>query len=64
MKTTKQNPTGKISQRAYEIWESQGSPDGFDLDHWLEAEKDVSNAKRSKRSPRPYAPKAKPRKAK
>lgn len=61
MKTTKQNPTDKVSQRAYEIWESQGNPEGSDLDHWLQAEAEVSNAKRTKKSPRAMARNAKPR---
>lgn len=28
----------KIAQRAYEIWEQEGRPDGRDLEHWLRAE--------------------------
>ncbi|MFH1340621.1 MAG: DUF2934 domain-containing protein [Pseudomonadota bacterium] len=28
----------KIEQRAYEIWRSEGSPRGCDVDHWLRAE--------------------------
>ncbi|HUR58890.1 MAG TPA: DUF2934 domain-containing protein [Opitutaceae bacterium] len=30
-----------ISRRAYEIWENNGKPDGCDLEHWLQAEKEV-----------------------
>lgn len=31
----------KIRQRAFEIWETQGRPQGRDLDHWLQAEAEV-----------------------
>jgi hypothetical protein len=31
-----------ISRRAYEIWEQQGRPDGNDLQHWLQAEQELS----------------------
>ncbi|HMJ90040.1 MAG TPA: DUF2934 domain-containing protein [Candidatus Acidoferrum sp.] len=27
-----------IARRAYEMWESEGRPDGRDYDHWLQAE--------------------------
>ncbi len=30
-----------IAQRAYEIWENQGRPQGCDLIHWREAEQEV-----------------------
>jgi Protein of unknown function (DUF2934) len=33
-----------IRTRAYEIWESEGRPDGHDLDHWLQAEAEVNPA--------------------
>lgn len=28
----------RLRQRAYEIWESEGRPEGQDRDHWLRAE--------------------------
>jgi hypothetical protein len=31
----------QIKQLAYEIWESEGCPDGYDLGHWLRAEAEV-----------------------
>lgn len=31
----------KIEQRAYEIWQSEGSPQGCDVDHWLRAEAEI-----------------------
>ncbi len=31
----------RVRRRAYEIWESQGSPDGRPDDHWLQAEHEI-----------------------
>jgi len=31
-----------ISRRAYELWEEAGKPEGTDLQHWLQAEKEMS----------------------
>jgi len=33
----------QISQRAYEIWEREGKPEGKDSDHWLQAEEELRN---------------------
>lgn len=30
-----------IARRAHEIWNAQGSPSGGELDHWLEAEREL-----------------------
>ena len=30
----------RIRERAREIWESQGQPEGRSLEHWMEAEKE------------------------
>jgi hypothetical protein len=30
-----------ISRRAYELWESEGRPEGSDLRHWLQAEQEL-----------------------
>jgi len=35
-----------IPEAAYLIWEAEGRPDGRDMEHWLEAEKLISGAKR------------------
>lgn len=35
----------EISQRAYEIFVERGCPEGRDLEHWLEAEAQLSGAK-------------------
>ncbi len=29
----------RVRNRAYRIWQEAGSPDGADLDHWAEAER-------------------------
>lgn len=31
-----------VAARAYALWEAQGRPDGHDLDHWLQAEQEVT----------------------
>ena len=33
-----------IAVRAYHIWESEGCPDGRDLDHWVQAESELAVA--------------------
>ncbi|WP_223217412.1 DUF2934 domain-containing protein [Rhizobium cauense] len=33
--------TESIRRRAYEIWESEGSPDGRPDDHWRQAEQEI-----------------------
>jgi len=32
---------GKIRERAYRIWQDEGSPDGREYDHWHQAEREV-----------------------
>lgn len=34
----------KIEQRAYEIWQSEGSPHGCDIDHWFRAEAEIMSS--------------------
>lgn len=34
----------RIERRAYEIWQSEGSPQGCDVDHWLRAEADITSS--------------------
>lgn len=34
----------KIEQRAYEIWQSEGGPHGYDTDHWLRAEAELMSS--------------------
>ena len=33
-----------IAQRAYEIWEQSGRPDGLDKEHWEQAEREILDA--------------------
>ena len=44
-----------VARRAYEIYESRGAQHGFDLDHWLEAERELRPAppkpRRAKKTP-------------
>lgn len=35
-----------IEERAYQIWEEEGCPDGKHLDHWLRAEREVAELTR------------------
>ena len=43
---TQRSPTiEEIRYRAYDIYISKGATDGHDLEHWLEAESDLSGAK-------------------
>lgn len=32
----------EVARRAYEIWQSEGCPDGCDQRHWLEAEQELA----------------------
>ena len=38
-----------ISRRAHEIWLERGSEPGHELDHWLEAERELAGGKRRRR---------------
>lgn len=33
----------EVALRAYAIWESEGRPHGYDLDHWLRAETELGS---------------------
>ena len=35
----------EVEKRSYMIWERQGRPHGHDLDHWLQAEKELAEEK-------------------
>ena len=41
-----------IAARAYAIWEEKGRPDGHDLDHWLQAERELPGASATVRARR------------
>jgi hypothetical protein len=32
----------RIRERSYQIWEQEGRPEGRDLDHWLQAERELA----------------------
>lgn len=34
----------RIEERAYQIWEDEGCPTGCELDHWLRAESEITEA--------------------
>jgi hypothetical protein len=38
---TPTDPTLAIREAAYRIWQSEGCPEGCDLEHWLRAEREV-----------------------
>lgn len=40
---TEQDHHERIRQRAHEIWESEGRPEGMDADHWSRAEQELRN---------------------
>lgn len=40
-----------ISNRAREIWEQSGRPEGRELEHWLQAERELAQAAASAASP-------------
>ncbi len=32
----------RVRQRAYELWEASGCPQGFEAEHWCQAEREVA----------------------
>ena len=43
-------PQEKIAARAYQIWQESGCPDGRDLEHWLQAERELRAARPASRT--------------
>lgn len=41
-----------IHERAYQIWEQEGRPEGRSLDHWLQAELEANAPAQGARPPR------------
>jgi Protein of unknown function (DUF2934) len=39
-----------VRERAYHIWEDEGRPGGRDLDHWLQAERELARPARRVRA--------------
>ena len=57
----------RIRQRAYEIWEALGRPDGDSDQHWLDAERELLAASMAPLAPvakKTSAPRKTPRQAK
>jgi hypothetical protein len=51
------NPSNEeISKRAREIWTQRGSPDGEDLDHWYQAERELLEARNTAEKLAPSQP--------
>jgi len=43
-------PAGKVAERAYQIWQARGRPSGHDLEHWLQAERELGAGARTDRN--------------
>ena len=43
--------TKRVAQRAYELWDQQGRPDGRHHEHWLEAERQLDSEAGNEPSP-------------
>jgi hypothetical protein len=35
------NPERQVRQRAFELWEQRGNPEGYEAEFWLQAEREV-----------------------
>ena len=44
-----QDVQSAIAQKAYDLWEQSGRIDGQDLEHWLEAERQVTQGDAQRR---------------
>jgi hypothetical protein len=56
-------PREAVEQRAKEIWELRGRPDGQELDHWYQAEKELLEIRNTAEKRTASAPKVDPKKA-
>ena len=45
-----------VAERAYAIWESEGKPEGHDMEHWLRAEAEAARKPKTKPAARPRKP--------
>jgi len=52
MQDTQTNRDEEIRQVAYKLWQEEGCPDGYDLEHWLKAETVWLEEKRPKNKPK------------
>lgn len=49
----------KIQEKAYQIWEAEGCPENRELDHWVQAEKQINgkiSKSKSNRAPQAKKP--------
>jgi len=44
-------PHGRVAERAYEIWQASGRPNGHDQDNWFQAERELSTSPFALRTP-------------
>ena len=52
MQDTQTNRDEEIRQVAYKLWQEEGCPDGYDVEHWLKAETIWLEEKRPKNKPK------------
>lgn len=50
----------RVRQRAHEIWEREGRPEGRDREHWKQAEAELQAENRKSAAKEPKAAKARP----
>jgi len=53
----------QIRQRAFQIWQAEGHPEGRDFEHWLQAEAELNGAPAEDKPKKAAAPKAAPKAA-
>jgi Protein of unknown function (DUF2934) len=56
MQGTETNRDEEIRQVAYKLWQEEGCPDGYDVEHWLKAETICQEEKRPKNKPKQSKP--------
>ncbi len=59
MRKTQMISRDQIAERAFEIWEKEGHPDGRDQEHWQRAEAELAETMKKMTTP-PGKPAAKP----
>jgi hypothetical protein len=52
MQGTQTNRDEEIRQVAYKLWQEEGCPDGYDVQHWLKAETIWQEEKRPENKPK------------
>ena len=43
----------RVFLRAYELWQREGCPHGRDVDHWVQAEREIAEEQRQTSGPKP-----------